>query len=53
MRPDSDLDLMIEFKRPVGLFAMVEMEEVMKNPLPRGSESRPRNKELAEQILPR
>ncbi|HDJ38369.1 MAG TPA: nucleotidyltransferase [Methanosarcinales archaeon] len=34
MRPDSDLDLLIEFKSPVGLFAMVEMEDEMKNLFP-------------------
>jgi len=30
MRPDSDLDLLIEFKSPVGLFAIVEMEDEMR-----------------------
>ena len=34
MRPDSDLDLLIEFKSPVGLFAMVEMEEELKTLFP-------------------
>ena len=30
-RPDSDIDLLVEFSRPVGLFAFVELQQYLES----------------------